>query len=392
MICFLLLLVITFGLYLGVGIISELTENDVIHKEEAGEEKIVLLLHKLIQNKQYYFQFTYFVTTLLHVFLGIVVFLHLKSYIEKEWLCILGSVLFFTIVFFLCIYFPEKIGQMYGLKVYNRNTEEEILSMVNEGHEKGDIESSEVLMISNIFELGDKVAKDIMINRSNMLSLDGNTKLEDAIDYMLKNQYSRYPVYEENVDSIIGILYLKDALRLHAKENLMNKSIKSIRKLLREPFYIPETKKIDDIFKIMQAQKVQLAIVIDEYGQTAGLISMEDILEEIVGNILDEYDVEQQHIREKSETEYIIDGHTRLEELKETLGIDFYTEFETLNGFMISNLEHIPKENEKFVCEYEGYKFSILKVKNRKIESVLVEKIMSVEAEDEKTTIEDEIK
>lgn len=390
MIYFLLLLTITFILYLGVGIIGELTENDVVQKEDT-EAGIVRLLHKLVQNKQYYFQSTYFITTLLHVFLGIIVFSIFYEHMKSYQIAILCTILIFVAVVIFCIFLPEKIGKMYGLNICKRDTEEEILSMVNEGHEKGDIESSEVLMISNIFELGDKVAKDIMINRSNMIALDGTTKLEDAIDYMLNSQYSRYPVYEENVDSIVGILYLKDALRLHAKDNLMNKSIRSMRKLLREPFYIPETKKIDDIFKIMQAQKVQLAIVIDEYGQTAGLISMEDILEEIVGNIMDEYDVEQQHIREKSETEYILDGHTRLEELKDTLGIEFYTEFETINGFMISKLEHIPKENEKFVCEYEGYRFSIMKVKDRKIESVLVEKILNSEVEDEKTPIEEEI-
>ncbi len=392
MIYFLLLLVITVALFFGYGAISELTENDVIQREETGEEKKVLLLHKFVQNKQYYFRATYFITTLIHVFLGIVVYLSFKEVIGSEVLTILSVLGLFIPVIFLCIYIPEKLGRLYGLKICTRDTEEEILSMVNEGHELGVIESSEVLMISNIFELGDKVAKDIMINRSNMLALDSTMKLEDAIDFMLSSQYSRYPVFDESVDSIIGILYLKDALRLHSKENLMNKSIKSIRKLLREPFYIPETKKIDDIFKIMQAQKVQLAIVINEYGQTAGLISMEDILEEIVGNIMDEYDVDQHHIKEKSETEYILDGHTRLEELEETLDIEFHSEFETINGFMISMLEHIPADNEKFTCEYEGYQFSILKAKNKRIESVLVEKIIKPEEVGDKTTIEEENK
>ena len=168
--------------------------------------------------------------------------------------------------------------------------------------------------------------------------------------------------------------------------------IKNIRKLIRKPVYIPETKKIDDIFKIMQTQKVQLAIVINEYGQTAGLISMEDILEEIVGNIMDEYDVDEHHIRKKSETEYIIDGLTKLEELEELLDIEFESQFETMNGFMISKMEHIPNDNEKFECEFKGFMFSVLKAKEKMVKSVLVKEIIRPQDEEDKTTIEEEVK
>lgn len=390
MIYFLFLLVITILMYLGFGVIADLTESDIAEEKEAEEN--VLLLHKLIKNKKYYFRATYIVTNLLHAFLSIVLYFEFFKWM-KNWITatLLTVAAFLPIVFF-CIYLPEKIGRIYGQKLCRRDTEEEILSMVNEGHEMGVIESSEVLMISNIFEFGDKVAKDIMINRSNMLALDSMATLEEAIDFMLCSQYSRYPVYDESVDSIVGILYLKDALRLHSKDNLMNKPIKSIRKLLRKPVYIPETKKIDDIFKIMQTQKVQLAIVINEYGQTAGLISMEDILEEIVGNIMDEYDVDEHHIRKKGIDEYVIDGLTKLEELEDILDIEFHTGFETINGFLISKMEHIPCDNEKFECEYEGYHFTVLKAKDKMIKSVLVVKIPVLDEELEKTTIEDEVK
>lgn len=386
MIYFLLLLILTILLYFGYGVIIDLTENDTAQKEE------VLLLHKFVKNKQYYFRATYLVTTLIHVFAGVILYLEFYKFTEETVMAALLAVLVFIPVVILCIYFPEKLGRLYGEKLCKRDTEEEILSMVNEGHEMGVIESSEVLMISNIFEFGDKNAKDIMINRSNMLALDSTMKLQDAIDFMLGSQYSRYPVYDDSVDSIIGMLYLKDALRLHSKENLMNKPIKSVRKLLRKPVYIPETKKIDDIFKIMQTQKVQLAIVINEYGQTSGLISMEDILEEIVGNIMDEYDVDEHHIKEKGTNEYVIDGLTKLEELEELLDIEFHSEFETINGFLISKMEHIPCDNEKFECEYEGYHFTLLKVKEKMIKSVLVEKIVMPEETDDKTTIEEESK
>ncbi len=389
MIYFLLLLVITFLMYLGYGVIVDLTENDIADRDETEN---VLLLHKLIKNKKHYFRLTFMITTIIHAFLGVVLYLEFHQVFEDRLPAILLTIGAFVVIVILAVFLPEAIGREYGQKFLNHDTEEEILSMVNEGHEMGVIESSEVLMISNIFEFGDKVAKDIMINRSNMLALDSAMPLEDAINFMLQNQFSRYPVYEESMDSIIGMLYLKDALRLHSKDNLMNKPIKNIRKLLRKPVYIPETKKIDDIFKFMQAQKVQLAIVINEYGQTAGIISMEDILEEIVGNIMDEYDVDEHHIRKRSATEYVIDGLTKLEELEELLDIEFHTEFETINGFLISKMEHIPSDNEKFECEYHGYRFKVLKAKNKMIQSVSVQKEIPQEETLEKTTIEDEVK
>lgn len=390
MIYFLLLFVISIIMYLGFGAVVDLTENDIL--QEDNTERKVLLLHKIIKNKKYYFRITYFITNLICAFLGVVLYMEFYRLFKEIIWSVLATVGVFIPIIFLCIYIPEKIGRAYGQKLCKRDTEEEILSMVNEGHEMGVIESSEVLMISNIFELGDKNAKDIMINRSNMLALDSTMHLEDAIEFMLGSQYSRYPVYDESVDSIIGMLYLKDALRLHSKDNLMNKPIKNIRKLLRQPVYIPETKKIDDIFKIMQTQKVQLAIVINEYGQTAGLISMEDILEEIVGNIMDEYDVDEHHIRKKNANEYIIDGFTKLEELEELLEIEFHTEFETINGFLISKMEHIPADNEKFECEYKGYQFKVLKAKDKRIKSVSVKKIIEPDEMENKTTIEEEVK
>ena len=388
MIYFLFLFIITFILYLGYGIVVDLTENDIPEKDV--EEK-VLFLHKLVKNKKYYFRFTHFITTLIHAFLCVVLYWEFYNLFEDKVLTAGITVAVFTAVVLVCMFLPEAIGRTYGKKLCTHDTEEEILSMVNEGHEMGVIESSEVLMISNIFEFGDKMAKDIMVNRSNMRALDCNTPLEEAIEFMLDNQYSRYPVFDENIDNIIGILYLKDTLRLHSKDNLMNKPIKNIRTLLRKPVYIPEIKKLDDIFKIMQAKKVQLAIVINEYGQTAGLISMEDILEEIVGNIMDEYDVDEHHIRKKSATEYTIDGLTKLEELEELLEIEFHSEFETINGFLISKMEHIPSDNEKFECYYKGYNFRVLKAKNKMIQSVSVQKEI-VEDIIDKTTIEEEEK
>ena len=152
--------------------------------------------------------------------------------------------------------------------------------------------------------------------------------------------------------------------------------LKEIPGLIRTVGFIPETRSIDNIFKAMQSKKAHMAVVVDEYGQTAGIVTMEDILEEIVGDILDEYDVDESYIREKSKDEYIIEGKTPLEELEELFDISFdESEFETLNGFLIAKLEHIPEPDEQFDIRIDGYDFKVLSVENKMIKTVLVKKL-----------------
>lgn len=261
-------------------------------------------------------------------------------------------------------------------------TEEEILDMVNEGHEQGVIEASEAEMITNIIEFGDKEAQDIMIHRGQIDALDGDMHFRDVIDYLLTANNSRFPVYQESLDHIIGILHLKDAMRIHDQNELLDLPIRKVKGLLREPFFIPETRKVGDLFRSMQSEKVWMAIALDEYGQTTGLLTMEDILEEIVGNIQDEYDKEETYIEEKGNDEYVIDGLTPLEELEERFGIHFNEEeFETLNGFLISKMDKIPDEGEQFDITVDGYNFKILTVANKMIQSVLVTKQKEKETE-----------
>lgn len=268
-------------------------------------------------------------------------------------------------------------------------TEEEIISMVNEGHEQGVLEASEAEMINNILDFGDKEASDIMTHRNNMIAIDKDMLLMDAIQLMLEEGNSRYPVYEENLDHVIGLLHLKDAVKMHTAEEGMNKPIGKLNGLVREAVFVPETKNIDDLFKDMQSKKLQMVIVMDEYGQTAGLVTMEDILEEIVGNIMDEYDTDENYIEETGTNEYLIEGMTRLEDLEERFGLDFgETDFDTLNGFLISKLERIPDEDEEFEVQFEGYHFKIMSVEKNVIQSVLVTKLPEVELEEEESTQE----
>lgn len=270
-------------------------------------------------------------------------------------------------------------------------TEEEILDMVNEGQEQGVLQASEAEMINNIIELDDKEAQDIMTHRNNIIAIDGQMLLTEALQFMLDSNNSRYPVYEENIDHIIGIIHLKDAMRLQTQEHFTDKPICELYGAIREAKFIPATRNINELFKEMQSEKIQMVIVVDEYGQTGGLIAMEDILEEIVGNIMDEYDEDMDYIEEKSEDEYVIEGKTPLEELEEKLDISFEEEdFETINGFLISKLERIPeKEDENFAVDYEDYTFKILKVENKMIQSVLVTKVPDKDGEEAQTEPEE---
>ena len=254
----------------------------------------------------------------------------------------------------------------------NESTEEEILSMVNEGQEQGVILDSEAKMISRIMEFGDKEAQDVMTNRNNIHAFDANITLKEAVEMIMNDHFSRFPVYEETIDHVIGFIYLKDAMRMqmHEKMNLM--SIGSIRRLLRKPVFVPETKSIDSVFRMMQTSKTQMVVVIDEYGQTSGILTLEDILEEIVGNIQDEFDVDDKFVISAKQDGYIFSGTTPLEYIEELLQIDLeQEEYETLNGFVIGKLEHIPEEGDVgFAFEASGYEFSVLEVKNRMIQEV----------------------
>ena len=279
------------------------------------------------------------------------------------------------------------ILRLFGMKVEDDLadvTEEEIISMVNEGHEQGVLLATEAEMITNIFEFGDKEAHDIMTHRNHIVAVEGDMPLKEAMAFMLDANNSRFPVYDENIDHIIGILHLRDAMRFHASKEDSNLPVKEMEGLLREAVFIPETKNIDALFQMMQSSKTHMVIVVDEYGQTSGLIAMEDILEEIVGNILDEYDEDEEYIEATDNAdEYIIEGKTPLEELEERFHIFFKEEeFETLNGFMISKLDKIPEENEDFDIDVGDYNFKILSVENKMIQSVLVTKIKQPESEE----------
>jgi len=255
-------------------------------------------------------------------------------------------------------------------------TEEDIMYMVNEGHDQGVLEASEAEMITNIFELDDKVASDIMTHRKNVVALDGETTLKEAMDFIVKEaNNSRFPVFEEDIDNIVGILHMRDVLYFAERAEFLDKPIRQIDGLLREARLIPETRNINALFKEMQSEKIHMEIVIDEYGQTAGIVTMEDILEEIVGNIMDEYDDEEPEIVSKDDDTFELSGMASLDDVEDALHMEFDEDdkdnFDTLNGFLISRLGHLPEEDEKGSVVFGEYEFEIMAVENKTIKTVM---------------------
>ena len=247
-------------------------------------------------------------------------------------------------------------------------TEEELISTVEEAAESGVLEADEVEMIQNIFEFDDKEVKDIMTHRTNMISVDADWTLEEAMKFMLNEIYSRFPVYEESVENIIGIVHLKDVLKVFVSGNAGKMKQEKIRSITRKPFFVPDTKSIDSLLEDMQKKKFHMAFAIDEYGQTAGLITLEDILEEIVGDIQDEYDQEEEDVVSVEENTYLVKGTTTLEDLSKELERDLTDEdCDTLSGLMVTELGYIPSEGEKFAMTYKGCRMEIVEAKNKMI-------------------------
>jgi putative hemolysin len=325
---------------------------------------------------------------LLYVFLSIGVLLpkKLARRHPKVWAMILSP--FIKILMAVLRPFTSLIevtvhGIMYlcGIRDFDDDTdvtEEEIKSMVSEGQEQGVLQDSEADMITNIFEFSDKEVRDIMTHRNDICGIEGTMSLEDAISFMLQGNNSRFPVFLDNIDHIIGIVHIRDAVQKDSESGNEKKEIRQIKGLMRQPMYVPETRNIESLFHSMQSTKTQIAIVIDEYGQTAGLVSMEDILEEIVGNIMDEYDEDESFITPSGKPgEFVALGRTPIETVEKRFGIDLHEdEFETLNGLLISKMDRIPEEDEKYDVTIDGYNFSILEVQNHMITSVGVKKII----------------
>ncbi|MBR2715787.1 MAG: HlyC/CorC family transporter [Ruminococcus sp.] len=251
--------------------------------------------------------------------------------------------------------------------------EEEILSLVEEGQEKGLIEDDTKSIIENIFDFDDTVAGEIMTHRRDMIAIEDTDSLEEVVNVAVSSGYSRIPVYSGDVDSIIGVLYVKDLLKYVCTDVPKNFKIADI---IRKVLFVPKTKDCRSLFSQMNKEKTQIAIVVDEYGGTEGLVTLEDLIEDILGNIQDEYDNEEEEIKQISEKKFTVDGSTSIEDIESLIGEDIYDDdSDTIAGFMLTMLGKVPDEDEHPEVSHKGFKFTVLRVEDRRIEEILIEKL-----------------
>jgi len=249
-------------------------------------------------------------------------------------------------------------------------SEDEVMSMLEVGQETGVLKEEGKIMINAIFDFDDKLAYEIMTPRTDVFLIDVNDTPDEYLEELMELKYSRIPVYDDDLDNIIGILHIKDYF-MKAKDD--GYSSVDIRSILRKPYFVPESKNIDSLFRDLQRTRNNIAILIDEYGGFSGIVTMEDIIEEIVGEIEDEYDEEEAEIEKIDEQTYVISGFTALDDINEEIGTDLESEnSETIGGFLIDILGEIPDddEREQRIIEYENLVFKILSVKERRIETV----------------------
>jgi gliding motility-associated protein GldE len=274
----------------------------------------------------------------------------------------------------LLISLSNLILRILGQKVGRGETffsAEELKALVAIGEEEGVIEEEERKMIHSILEFGDTIVKEIMVPRTEIAALEENATLEEALGKAKTEGFSRIPVYSGNIDNITGILYVKDLLGFIEK----GKTQLKVKELMREAYFVPETKRVDELLREFQRNKIHMAIVLDEYGGTAGLVTLEDILEEIVGEIFDEYDFkEEARIEQIDENTWIADGKLDIDAVEEYFEIEISEdESETLGGFVSTVLGHVPSPGESF--DYEGYRFEVVSVAHRRVAKVKIEKI-----------------
>jgi putative hemolysin len=275
------------------------------------------------------------------------------------------------------------INLIYGAENEDEDqiTEEEIRMMINVGEEKGIFRKAETEMINSIFQFDDTTVSDVMTPRPDIVSLALDSSFEETLKVIIDEKYSRIPVYDDDRDNIVGILYTKDIIDYMAFNSEQEEF--HLSNFIKEPYFVTEYMKIDMLLKEMQKRSMHISIVIDEYGTTAGLITIEDMLEEIVGNIYDEYDEMEEEIAVRGENEFEIDGGINMTELNDLLESDYSENYDTVSGLLLDFFGKFPKKGEHIVIE--DYKFTILEIENKRIKKILVKKQVQQQEEIKKS-------
>ena len=274
----------------------------------------------------------------------------------------------------LLTYSTNFVSRIFGVKEGEEEivTEEEIKMLIDEGQEKGIIQKEEKELLNNVFEFNDIIVSEVMTPRTDVFAIEVKEDISKLLNEIDEYKYSRIPIYEETIDNIQGVLFVKDILKL-----ISNGEKLEVKKIMRTPYFVPESKEIDKLFRELQKGKQQMAIVIDEYGGTAGLVTMEDIIEELMGNIFDEYDDEEIDYRKIDENTYLISGNTSLYEIKKLIGVEIPEgDYETLSGYLLEKLGRIPKEDEDIIVEDGNITFKIEDYEDKRIKYVKICKNM----------------
>jgi len=250
-------------------------------------------------------------------------------------------------------------------------TEEEIRMMVDVGEEKGTIHETEKVMINNIFEFNNKTVSEIMTHRTDIAALPVGASLDDVTSFINQEKYSRIPVYEDNIDNIVGVMHSKYLIQYLSEDG--NKEKFNLKDIIRQPYFVPASKRTDELFKELQQNKTHLAVIIDEYGGTAGIVTLEDLIEEIVGNIFDEDDEIEKDMEKIDDNTFIIKGSVSLNEVQEALEANLpLDDYETLSGFIIGQLGRIPEKGDKSTIEFNELVFKVEEVEEKKVSKVKV--------------------
>jgi putative hemolysin len=263
-----------------------------------------------------------------------------------------------------------------GLKEGPFTSEQEIRTMADVAAQEEVIEREERRLIHSIFEFGDTLTREVMVPRTDMVAVDADATVDAALEKAIKAGFSRLPVFEESHDDILGLVYLKDMVRQEREEG----ADRPVRDLVRPAVFVPEQKRVAELLREMQTEKFHMAMVVDEYGGTAGLVTLEDLIEEIVGEIVDEYDVEEPRVEQLPDGSLLVAGRTSIDEVNEILDVDLpATEWDTVGGLMFNLLGHVPVEGEE-VC-FQGLRFRAERVQGRRIVTVRIEREEPVRAE-----------
>ena len=308
---------------------------------------------------------------------------------EETGVKLIGFQQFIYVITFPLVWICKGIANVF-LKIMGKKTdvddsyfsEDKVMSMLDRGQESGEIKEEGRRMIDSIFEFDDLLAYEIMTPRTDVFMIDLDDDRGEYFDEMMELTHSRIPVYKGDPDNIVGILHIKDYLYNATRKGFDNINLK---KLLRPAYFVPETKNIDALFRELQINRQHLAILIDEYGGFSGIVTVEDIIEQIVGDIDDEFDEEDRIIEKIDDNTFIVDGNVYLDDLEEETDVELESETsETIGGFIIDLMGEIPKERVKYEpVRYEDYEFTILKVKDRRIEKIRIVKLEPKDEEDE---------